>query len=126
MTESTTIDGGGGGGGGDNGVSSGGNDSTIIGGNANDSNNSNSNNNNSNNSNNNSNSVIDPLETAKWTKYLPEFMGIRESVRSSSYRWCVRESGMWGIATATTMSLHRLRMGSKVRTSIVDRYLNLI
>ncbi|OEU11873.1 hypothetical protein FRACYDRAFT_143550, partial [Fragilariopsis cylindrus CCMP1102] len=51
--------------------------------------------------------------TAKWTKYLPEFMGIRESVRSSSYRWCVRESGMWGIATATTMSLHRLRMGSK-------------
>ena len=111
MTESTTIDGGGGGGG-DNGGSSGGNeDSTTIGGsNANDSNNSNSNN---------SNSVIDPLETAKWTKYLPEFMGIRESVRSSSYRWCVRESGMWGIATATTMSLHRLRMGSKVRTSIV-------
>ena len=110
MTESTTIDGGGGGGGGDNGVSSGGNeDSTTIGGsNANNASNSNSSNSN------NSNSVIDPLETAKWTKYLPEFMGIRESVRSSSYRWCVRESGMWGIATATTMSLHRLRMLSLI------------
>ena len=108
MIESTTIDGGSSGSGNED-------STTLIGGNANDSNNSNSNNNNSNNSNN-DNSVIDPLETAKWTKYLPEFMGIRESVRSSSYRWCVRESGMWGIATATTMSLHRLRMGSKVRT----------
>ena len=111
MIESTTIDGGSSGSGNED-------STTLIGGNnANDLNNSNNNNNNSNNSNN-SNSVIDPLETAKWTKYLPEFMGIRESVRSSSYRWCVRESGMWGIATATTMSLHRLRMGSKVRTSI--------
>jgi hypothetical protein len=33
----------------------------------------------------------DPLETAKWTRYLPETFGIRESVRQSSYRWCVRE-----------------------------------
>ena len=33
----------------------------------------------------------DPLETAKWTRYLPETFGIREAVRKSSYRWCVRE-----------------------------------
>ena len=57
----------------------------------------------------------DPLETAKWTQYLPETFGLRESVRASSYRWCVRESGMWGIGTATAMGLHRWRMGSKVR-----------
>ena len=56
--------------------------------------------------------AADPLETAKWTRYLPEAFGIQEAVRKSSYRWCVRESGMWGIATATAMSLHRLRMGS--------------
>mmetsp|Transcript_9607 Transcript_9607/g.11153 ORF Transcript_9607/g.11153 Transcript_9607/m.11153 type:complete len:187 (+) Transcript_9607:88-648(+) len=59
------------------------------------------------------NSDRDLLETAKWTRYLPEAFGIRESVRGSSYRWCVREGGMWGIATATAMSLHRLRAGSK-------------
>lgn len=33
----------------------------------------------------------DPLETAKWTRHLPEAFGIREAVRQSSYRWCVRE-----------------------------------
>ena len=33
----------------------------------------------------------DPLETAKWTRYLPEAFGIRETIRKSSYRWCVRE-----------------------------------
>ena len=34
----------------------------------------------------------DILETAKWTRFLPEAFGIRDSVRQSSYRWCVRES----------------------------------
>lgn len=38
-----------------------------------------------------SESKSDPLETAKWTRYLPEAFGIREAVRESSYRWCVRE-----------------------------------
>ena len=61
----------------------------------------------------------DPLETAKWTQYLPETFGLRESVRASSYRWCVRESGMWGIGTATAMGLHRWRMGSKVRVCVL-------
>lgn len=56
---------------------------------------------------------VDPLETAKWTNYLPETLGIRDAVKQSSYRWCVREGGMWGLATASAMSLHRLRMGSK-------------
>ena len=46
-----------------------------------------------------SGSKSDPLETAKWTRYLPEAFGIRESVRESSYRWCVREGwvlvGSW-------------------------------
>ena len=59
----------------------------------------------------------DPLETARWTKYLPQAFGIREAVRKSSYRWCVREGGMWGIATATAMSLHRMRMGTSPRNA---------
>uniref|UniRef100_A0A7S0XJS0 Cytochrome c oxidase assembly protein COX20, mitochondrial n=1 Tax=Pseudo-nitzschia delicatissima TaxID=44447 RepID=A0A7S0XJS0_9STRA len=60
-----------------------------------------------------SGSKSDPLETARWTRYLPEAFGIRDSIRESSYRWCVREGGMWGIATGTAMSLHRMRMGSR-------------
>ena len=44
-------------------------------------------------------------ETAKWTKYLPEAFGIRENVQNSPFRWCARESSLWGIATGTTMSL---------------------
>jgi len=62
---------------------------------------------------NNRDSSSDPLETATWTRFLPEAFGIRDSVRGSSYRWCVREGGMWGIATSTAMGLHRLRIGSK-------------
>jgi hypothetical protein len=117
MIESTTIDGGSGnnsGSGNDNTTNNANNNNNVI--DINNANNNANNNNANNNNNNNNNNVIDHqcLETAKWTKYLPESFGIRESVRSSSYRWCVRESGMWGIATATAMSLHRLRMGSKV------------
>jgi len=52
------------------------------------------------------------IETAKWTRYLPEAFGIRKTVQSSKYRWCVRESAMWGVATGTAMSLHRFRMRS--------------
>jgi hypothetical protein len=33
----------------------------------------------------------DPLDTAQWTNYLPETFGIRDAVKQSSYRWCVRE-----------------------------------
>lgn len=33
----------------------------------------------------------DPLDTAQWTSYLPETFGIRDAVKKSSYRWCVRE-----------------------------------
>jgi hypothetical protein len=40
---------------------------------------------------NNKEEANDPLETAKWTQYLPATFGIREAVRKSSYRWCVRE-----------------------------------
>lgn len=54
----------------------------------------------------------DQIETAKWTRFLPEAFGIREAVRQSKYRWCVREAGMWGIATGTAMALHRIRMQS--------------
>jgi hypothetical protein len=119
MIESTTIDGGSGnnsGSGNDNTTNNANNNNNNVIDINNANNNANNNNANNNNANNNNNNVIDHqcLETAKWTKYLPESFGIRESVRSSSYRWCVRESGMWGIATATAMSLHRLRMGSKV------------
>lgn len=53
------------------------------------------------------------IETAKWTRHLPEAFGIRAAVQNSPYRWCVRESAMWGIATGTAMTLHRFRMKSR-------------
>lgn len=57
-------------------------------------------------------------ETATWTEYLPQAFGIRQAVQESKYRWCARESAMWGIATGTAMSLHRLRMKSLTSTAI--------
>mmetsp|Transcript_24120 Transcript_24120/g.28938 ORF Transcript_24120/g.28938 Transcript_24120/m.28938 type:complete len:177 (-) Transcript_24120:269-799(-) len=53
-----------------------------------------------------------PPETGSWTRFLPEAFGIRQNIQESPFRWCVRESAMWGIATGTAMSIHRLRMGS--------------
>mmetsp|Transcript_2874 Transcript_2874/g.6601 ORF Transcript_2874/g.6601 Transcript_2874/m.6601 type:complete len:176 (+) Transcript_2874:134-661(+) len=50
--------------------------------------------------------------TGGWTNALPEAFGIREAVQNNPFRWCVRESFMWGIATGTAMGLHRLRMKS--------------
>ncbi|CAB9522894.1 expressed unknown protein [Seminavis robusta] len=61
---------------------------------------------------------VDPLETAKWTNSIPEAFGLREAIRASSYRWCAREAGMWGIATGTAMTIHRLRMGSNTRFAV--------
>jgi hypothetical protein len=60
----------------------------------------------------------DQIETAKWTRHLPEAFGIREAVRQSKYRWCVREAGMWGIATGTAMTLHRFRMLSRRQLAV--------
>jgi hypothetical protein len=60
----------------------------------------------------------DQIETAKWTRHLPEALGIREAVRQSKYRWCFRESGLWGIATGTAMALHRLRMQSRTSLAV--------
>lgn len=57
-------------------------------------------------------SSSEPLEAPTWTRHLPESFGIRQSVQQSKYRWCVRESAMWGIATGTAMGLHRIRMQS--------------
>ena len=51
-------------------------------------------------------------ETATWTRYLPEWGGIRENIQNSPFRWCVRESFLWGIASGTAMGFHRLRMRS--------------
>jgi len=59
-----------------------------------------------------SSSGDDTPETAQWTKYLPEAFGLREAVRQSPFRWCGRESALWGIATGSVMGLHRMRMGS--------------
>jgi hypothetical protein len=53
--------------------------------------------------------------SSSWTNYLPEAYGIRKSVQESRYRWCFRESALWGIGTATAMTLHRMRMGSGLR-----------
>jgi hypothetical protein len=43
--------------------------------------------------------------TPSWIRYLPEAYGIRQSIEDSPFRWCVRESAMWGIATGTAMGL---------------------
>jgi Protein of unknown function (DUF3767) len=56
--------------------------------------------------------------TARWTCYLPEAFGIRKSIEASKYRWCARESALWGIATGTAMSLHRFRMRSSTTFAI--------
>ena len=48
-----------------------------------------------------------------WTKIFPEAFGIRKLIEDSSFRWCWRESTMWGIATGTVMYIHRRRMGSR-------------
>ena len=50
-----------------------------------------------------------------WTNHLPESFGIRQATQQSKYRWCFRESGLWGIASATAMGFHRFRMGSSTR-----------
>lgn len=64
-------------------------------------------------------SIPEPVDdTAKWIQYLPESFGIREAVRQSKYRWCARESALWGLATGSAMSLHRLRMRSTIMTSM--------
>jgi len=47
-----------------------------------------------------------------WTRIFPEKYGIRQSIEDSSFRWCVRESMMWGVATGAMMGVHRLRMKS--------------
>mmetsp|Transcript_16355 Transcript_16355/g.25638 ORF Transcript_16355/g.25638 Transcript_16355/m.25638 type:complete len:206 (+) Transcript_16355:2-619(+) len=47
-----------------------------------------------------------------WTRIFPEKFGIRQSIEDSSFRWCVRESMMWGVATGAMMGVHRLRMKS--------------
>lgn len=60
----------------------------------------------------------DQIQTARWTRYLPEAFGIRKSVEASKYRWCARESAMWGIATGTAMTLHRFRMQSPTTRAV--------
>lgn len=66
----------------------------------------------------------EPIQTATWTRYLPERFGIRAAIEQSKYRWCAREAALWGIATGTTMSLHRFRMNSSPRTAIHAGFLS--
>jgi hypothetical protein len=40
-----------------------------------------------------------------WTRIFPEAFGIRRSIEDSPFRWCVRESFLWGVATGTMMGL---------------------
>jgi Protein of unknown function (DUF3767) len=68
----------------------------------------------------------EPIQTATWTRHLPERFGIRASIEHSKYRWCARESALWGIATGTTMSLHRFRMNSSTRTAINAGFLTCL
>lgn len=62
------------------------------------------------------NATVTPVETATWTRYLPN--GLRQAVQASKYRWCARESSLWGIASGTAMALHRMRMGSSAGFSV--------
>lgn len=58
----------------------------------------------------------DPLETAQWTNYLPQTFGIRDAVKQSSYRWCVREgyAFLWRVLECDffALTLERLRSSS--------------
>ena len=40
-----------------------------------------------------------------WTKIFTEAFGVRQSIEDSSFRWCVRESMLWGVATGTMMGM---------------------
>ena len=40
-----------------------------------------------------------------WTRIFPQVWGIRQSIEDSSFRWCVRESMLWGVATGTMMGV---------------------
>ena len=53
------------------------------------------------------------IVTEQWTKIFPEAFGIRQLIEDSSFRWCWRESCLWGLATASAMYIHRRRMGSR-------------
>mmetsp|Transcript_32433 Transcript_32433/g.67650 ORF Transcript_32433/g.67650 Transcript_32433/m.67650 type:complete len:176 (-) Transcript_32433:27-554(-) len=66
------------------------------------------------------------IQTAKWTRYLPETFGIRDAIQKSKYRWCAREAGMWGIATGTAMTLHRWRMGSRTHFAVHAGFVTLM
>ncbi|KAL7546913.1 hypothetical protein ACHAWF_010239 [Thalassiosira exigua] len=56
---------------------------------------------------------MEASESLPWTRIFPEAYGIRQSIEDSSFRFCVKESIMWGIATGTMMGMHRLRMHSR-------------
>ena len=61
------------------------------------------------------NVITDPqdIHTAKWIQRWLPAGPFRDAIEASKYRHCVRESAMWGIATGTVMTLHRMRMQSK-------------
>ena len=40
-----------------------------------------------------------------WTRIFPEAFGIRRTIEDSPFRWCVRESFLWGVATGTMMGM---------------------
>ena len=40
-----------------------------------------------------------------WTRIFPEAYGIRRAIEDSPFRWCVRESSLWAVATGTVMGM---------------------
>ena len=40
-----------------------------------------------------------------WTRIFPEAYGIRKAIEDSPFRWCVRESSLWAVATGTVMGM---------------------
>jgi hypothetical protein len=45
------------------------------------------------------------IVTEPWTRIFPEAFGIRRTIEESPFRWCVRESFLWGVATGTMMGM---------------------
>lgn len=48
---------------------------------------------------------VDAIVSEPWTRIFPEAFGIRRTVEDSPFRWCVRESFLWGVATGTMMGM---------------------
>ena len=46
------------------------------------------------------------VSESSWTRIFPDaYRGIRKAIDDSPFRWCVRESSLWAVATGTVMGM---------------------